>query len=31
MGLFSKKIKYPELEDNHPASKQLSAVEAPLK
>ena len=31
MGLFSKKIKYQELEDNHPASKQLSAVETPLK
>lgn len=31
MGLFSKKVVYPELGDDHPAAKQFESIEAPLK
>jgi hypothetical protein len=31
MGLFSKKVVYPELEDDHPAAKQFESIETPLK
>lgn len=31
MGLFSKKVVYTELGDDHPAAKQFENIEAPLK
>lgn len=31
MGLFSKKVNYPELSDEHPASKQIEKIKAPLE
>jgi hypothetical protein len=31
MGLFSKKVVYPELGDDHPAAKQFESIETPLK
>lgn len=31
MGLFSKKIRYPELREGHPATGQIEGIEAPLK
>ena len=31
MGLFSKKVSYPELSEGHPATEQIQNIEAPLK
>ena len=31
MGLFSKKVNYPELSEEHPAKEQIKTIEAPLK
>jgi hypothetical protein len=31
MGLFSKKVKYPELSEGHPAKSQIERIETPLK
>ena len=31
MGLFSKKVNYPELSEEHPATEQIENIEAPLK
>lgn len=31
MGLFSKKVNYPELSDEHPAAEQIENLKAPLE
>jgi hypothetical protein len=31
MGLFSKKVNYPELSKEHPAAKQIESIKAPLE
>ena len=31
MGLFSKKVNYPELSEGHPAAEQIENIKAPLK
>ena len=31
MGLFSKKVNYPELDEGHPATDQIENIETPLK
>jgi len=31
MGLFSKKVNYPELSEEHPAAEQIESIKAPLE
>ena len=31
MGLFSKKVNYPELSEDHPAAEQIESIKAPLE